>query len=76
MSLDKWAANHRSPLSPAHPPQEDVLLGVEDYVSTLGLHWSPSLDAFRYKAQVPKGNYSITKRSILSETARLYDPLG
>ncbi|GFV51652.1 integrase catalytic domain-containing protein [Trichonephila clavipes] len=44
-------------------------------VKTLGMLWDPKLDCLTYKVKVnDKVNFS--KRDVLSEIARLYDPLG
>ena len=44
--------------------------------STLGLRWSPQTDQFHFQVQVRSNNGPVTKRAILGEVARLYDPLG
>lgn len=41
----------------------------------LGLQWHPSIDAFSYAIPVVEIQ-TITKRAVLSLTARLFDPLG
>ncbi|XP_036142153.1 uncharacterized protein LOC118645383 [Monomorium pharaonis] len=76
--LRKWSSNC-----------PDILVGIPsnhcllaDSVSwkheghaTLGLHWYPAEDAFSFSIkQHSISNY--TKRSVLAETARLFDPLG
>ena len=43
-------------------------------ISTLGLSWSPINDNFVFKFDFPINQ--ATKRSIVSETARIFDPLG
>lgn len=43
---------------------------------TLGIYWSPTPDEFKFHLELPPLNQSPTKRSILSEIARLFDPLG
>jgi len=44
-------------------------------VHTLGLSWQPSTDTFEFKFSLPAEGV-ITKRSILSTIAKLFDPLG
>ncbi|XP_011705856.1 PREDICTED: uncharacterized protein LOC105461064, partial [Wasmannia auropunctata] len=43
--------------------------------STLGLLWHPRSDSFDFHGQ-PADIQRVTKRAVLSETARLFDPLG
>ncbi|XP_050452141.1 uncharacterized protein LOC126851845 [Cataglyphis hispanica] len=43
--------------------------------ATLGLHWHPSGDCFSFSTRFIKVS-TYTKRSVLSLTARLFDPLG
>lgn len=53
-----------------------VNLGLEENMKTLGVSWNSKTDSFTYKI----GNFSreeaISKRTILSKTAQIYDPLG
>lgn len=44
-------------------------------IKVLGLCWQPNMDGFRF-AVVPSSNQIITKRTVLSEVAQLFDPLG
>lgn len=44
-------------------------------VKTLGMQWNNINDTFSFKVAVKSGS-TITKRSVLSEIARIYDPLG
>ena len=77
ISLDKWAANHPELL----PPQAQQVLAkqidVDKSVKTLGVHWNPAQDQFRFNiSDVAVLSEASTKRSILSSIARLFDPLG
>lgn len=42
----------------------------------LGLHWHPRDDYFYFKLVLDNTNLTFTKRRILSETAKIFDPLG
>ena len=44
--------------------------------SMLGLVWDPHLDAFKFNIDLPKIKYPVTKRSILSAIADVFDPSG
>lgn len=45
-------------------------------VKTLGVSWLPGVDMFEYDSQNPVLDHKITKRSILSFIAKMYDPYG
>ena len=49
---------------------------MQEVISTLGLRWRPNDDMFCFKVSMPKPSSIVTKRTILSEIARLFDPLG
>ncbi|GFX32018.1 integrase catalytic domain-containing protein [Trichonephila clavipes] len=44
-------------------------------VKTLGMLWDPKLDCLTYKVKI-SNKVNFSKRDVLSEIARLYDPLG
>lgn len=71
--LSKWAVNC-SDIYPAGDTNPRHFQEVEG-VNTLGLTWSPINDAFSLNVNLLPST-SITKRSILSEVSRLFDPLG
>ena len=76
MQLDKWAANVSHILPGSCFSKEDVTFQQEEVVSTLGLRWSPQSDQFHFKVQRRSHDGPATKRAILRDVARLYDPLG
>lgn len=43
-------------------------------IQLLGLQWKPLPDCFTYNVKISNNN--CTKRGILSDLARIYDPLG
>lgn len=47
-----------------------------DTTSVLGLHWSPAEDTFVFKLLPIEARPAWTKRQILSEIGKLYDPNG
>ncbi|XP_071579066.1 uncharacterized protein [Temnothorax nylanderi] len=77
--LKKWAANDEAlledvPLEHRLQPTASASLPSDD-CSVLGLRWSPGSDDFALSV-LKSELVSPTKRSVLSRTARLFDPLG
>ncbi|XP_055633306.1 uncharacterized protein LOC129773687 [Toxorhynchites rutilus septentrionalis] len=78
--LHKWASNSTHILGsiPAELRENRNVFELDSSspVKTLGLLWQPAGDVFRFK--IPSWNYNavITKRLVLSDAARLFDPLG
>lgn len=77
--LHKWCANTPELLAkiPIERREQKVDLSENATVKTLGLAWHPSRDVFVVSIdQTQQSEEIATKRSILSEIARLFDPLG
>lgn len=79
MELRKWSANNNKILQavPVEYREGKLEIGFdsEEPVKTLGLYWFPGSDNFGYNVQVTSYD-SLTKRKVLSEVAKLFDPLG
>ncbi|CAG7720767.1 unnamed protein product, partial [Allacma fusca] len=45
-------------------------------VGTLGLRWHLDFDSFKFEVTLPPSHPRITKRTLASDIASLYDPLG
>lgn len=76
--LRKWRASDTRILQGlSQEIEEDSLLVLDDAVpsKTLGLLWDSSKDQLQYSISLTDSNQN-TKRSILSQIARIYDPLG
>ncbi|XP_067205381.1 uncharacterized protein [Linepithema humile] len=77
--LRKWSSNN-SVLLAGVPAEHRMQLELRDWrphetQGTLGLRWHPATDEFSFA--VPEATLvDVTKRSVLSFTARLFDPLG
>lgn len=56
-------------IEPTFTPTEDMAMKV------LVVHWDPTTDTFGYHGK-PDERSPITKRTVLSTIARLYDPIG
>ncbi|XP_076549276.1 uncharacterized protein LOC143308232 [Osmia lignaria lignaria] len=80
VELDKWAANH-SDLLPSDAQRswagESKSINLDESVKTLGVQWNPHQDEFRFTTSDFEGlSREVTKRAVLSNIARLFDPLG
>lgn len=79
--LLKWSSNSSQLLQtlPADHVECDAPLHIDDdsSVKALGVRWHPRTDDFTYKVKLndPR-NVASTKRQVLSEIAKLFDPLG
>ncbi|KAL7291704.1 hypothetical protein TKK_0014493 [Trichogramma kaykai] len=77
MELGKWSANEISLLhGVATSDSEEIAMQLSDVVSTLGLKWSTRADCFLFTVSLTSMPSVITKRNILSDVAKLFDPLG
>ncbi|XP_058817497.1 uncharacterized protein LOC131680803 [Topomyia yanbarensis] len=79
--LRKWASNEPKVLEGIPLPLRDerTIFDLDSSVSpikTLGLQWDTSTDAFLFEAPKHSEQIPITKRVVLSDIARLFDPLG
>ncbi|XP_053698867.1 uncharacterized protein LOC128745821 [Sabethes cyaneus] len=80
MSLRKWNSNCEEILSVLEALRDErsvlELDSSKSTVKTLGLAWEPYTD--RFKFSTPKWNETagITKRTVVSDVSRLFDPLG
>lgn len=77
--LRKWSANHVDLLQ--HLPKEDQEISSKDItegtklISILGIQFNPLRDTFSVTVSLPEVVVN-TKRSLLSEASRIFDPLG
>ncbi|GFU97303.1 uncharacterized protein TNCV_3889181 [Trichonephila clavipes] len=79
MQLLKLFFNCIELLSNFHVSDGDVSLTIPDETKALGLLWRPQKDTLAFSVSSiadVSGSSIITKRSVLSATARIFDPLG
>ncbi|GFY30538.1 DUF1758 domain-containing protein [Trichonephila clavipes] len=76
LSYTKWVSNSPELLKDLSASSYVYDKEFQDApVKTLGMLWDPKVDCLTYKVKISdKVNFS--KRDVLSEIARLYDPLG
>ncbi|GFV89345.1 integrase catalytic domain-containing protein [Trichonephila clavipes] len=79
MQLHKWSSNCIELLSNFEVSGGDVSLTIPDETKALGLLWRPQKDTLAFSVSSiadVSDSCTITKRSVLSTTAKIFDPLG
>ncbi|XP_022182788.1 uncharacterized protein LOC111042467 [Myzus persicae] len=80
LQLRKWVANKSQVLADIANVDNDPLrvLNLDNSpIKMLGLFWNPHNDTYEYKVNDPSQQITlITKRTILSNIATIFDPLG
>ncbi|XP_004521959.1 uncharacterized protein LOC101458740 [Ceratitis capitata] len=75
--LRKWLSNFNNITKNITNIGENEIIQIKENeaVKTLGLYWDPKQDQFQFRINLgmPK---KMTKRSILSQIAQIFDPLG
>lgn len=74
LNLREWVTN--SPLLRNHLDVDGTAALVQTEAKNLGMVWSPSADTLGYPHNGYVESMTHTKRSFLSEVAKLFDPLG
>lgn len=78
--IQKWSSNSDKLLGHIQASKkstdQSVLIKSNNMAKVLGISWNKSTDNFEYHINLPDVNQPITKRSVLSDIARLYDPMG
>lgn len=80
-TLRKWSSNSQEILAAIPEALKDDRTSLEldspkAAIKTLGLSWEPRSDEFRFSVPQWSESTEINKRIILSDFARLFDPLG
>ncbi|CAG9093618.1 unnamed protein product [Plutella xylostella] len=78
--LQKWCSNSETLLKYIEQENQQlnksIPIKVGNIVKVLGVNWNKQTDSFEYTISLPGVNGPFTKRSVLSDIARLYDPMG
>lgn len=78
LNLRQWASN--DPRLLENLPEGNVNLQLQvdknGTIKTLGVHWDSQRDTIVYTVQPITKTSQLTRRSILSELAKIFDPLG
>lgn len=79
-NLRKWSSNSqqfREGISPeAKACASETIIDSSDTVKTLGLLWNTTTDCFQYSVYFQESSEEITKRRILSDISKIFDPIG
>lgn len=74
--LAKWCSNAPELNKIFNATPSPIKIEEEEAKSVLGLQWLPLEDVFTYKVSKPPYEHHWTKRKILSQVGKLYDPNG
>lgn len=77
--LRKWKTSNWSVIedfSNIEGTEVEINMHDEEHPSVLGLKWNVTMDAFCFKVKQDQFSKYTTKRIMLSEVARLFDPTG
>lgn len=78
MELRKWATNNPNLLIGLDNSTKNTVIDLdkEGTVKTLGLQWNSAEDILQYSVPALDNSRRISKRTILSDIAQVFDPLG
>ncbi|GFS52740.1 uncharacterized protein TNCV_2995431 [Trichonephila clavipes] len=79
MELHKWSASNPLLLPDSVCQFKDLSYSSSTETKALGLLWKPHLDSFAFKISPMTSNCDnliVTKKSVISTIARIFDPLG
>ena len=77
-NLRQWASNDQTIISDLQDSSKSQHLCLEPTQNTkvLGIQWDPNNDSLSYAVRPLEAEERATKRTILSQIAQLFDPLG
>ncbi|XP_033213814.1 uncharacterized protein LOC117170880 [Belonocnema kinseyi] len=78
LTMRQWASNDINLLRgiPDSSINKKIQFNDGETLKTLGVSWNSSTDSIIYSVHSPVLKSKITKRTVLSELAKLFDPLG
>ncbi|KAJ8914370.1 hypothetical protein NQ315_011358 [Exocentrus adspersus] len=77
--LRKWVSNSPRVLQEIQDNSDPIsvlFLGDNEHSKTLGIQWLGKSDMLTYHISTNTSSNSVSKRSILSDIAKIFDPLG
>lgn len=76
----KWSSNSTDLLMTIQKEKgidsKGLQIKIDEMIKILGLKWDRNEDMFKFTVHLPEDQTQITKRSILSQVTRLFDPFG
>lgn len=80
LSLLKWSSNNNQVIASLPEDHRECLAALDmerdDTIKTLGILWHPASDQFGFKVTLNSMEGIVTKRKVLSDIARIFDPLA
>lgn len=77
ISLAKWSTNSPQFLQGISiSSQQSKIFTLDEVVSSLGLHWIPRSDKYRFSHSLPPYKKGNTKPSVVSTNASFFYPVG
>lgn len=73
MNLREFVSNHKQ-LNKFFNEHEEIKVDINNKV--LGLNWDLQNDTISYLVNIPENFIKVTKREVLHQIAKIYDPLG
>ncbi|CAK1602523.1 unnamed protein product [Parnassius mnemosyne] len=78
--LQKWITNNtelaKIVMEERGNEEGKINIKIDEIVKVLGLTWDKQTDSFHYSVQLTMQENPITKRKVISDISRLFDPLG
>nr|XP_049706077.1 uncharacterized protein LOC126056582 [Helicoverpa armigera] len=75
--LQKWKSNCQELLNKIRDGNDEALqIKIDELTKILGLTWNARDDCFQYSLELKPLAGPVTKRKIIADIARLFDPLG
>ncbi|XP_066592932.1 uncharacterized protein [Prorops nasuta] len=77
-NIRQWVSNNAQALNDLTKDSIhfNLLMDKESELKTLGIYWNNKIDQMSYKVNSIQLTSNLTKRNILSQVAKIYDPLG
>ncbi|GFY38534.1 integrase catalytic domain-containing protein [Trichonephila inaurata madagascariensis] len=75
-NLRKWQSNSETVIKEVPENQNLKVVQNDEEIKILGIRWNPKSDFFSFSVSLQEQKCAYSKREVLSEIARGFDPLG